>query len=241
MMDLQTDALVETVVLPASSERLKELGMGGIPTSKEITGLEVRLSRVLIKDNRTPKVLFLPGRADLYVLLLVVDNLGQGPSALTLSGFASIDDNEDLPVDKAAYYWTPTAGQPTAPTQIHVLLSVIKSKKKLRDAGEMLTAAQASAAYQSGLTQLLKAVATAPSQVAGLALTLGGIIGGFLTHVEDRPLFTQVVSFTAINGDFDALGKTVHTQETPFVRTDLTLVVRDHQQEAALAAHLSKS
>jgi hypothetical protein len=239
MMNLQTDALVETIVLPTTSERLNQPGMGSIPTSKEITGLEVRLSRVLIKDNRTPKVLFLPGRADVYVLLLVVDNLGQEPASLTLSGFGSIDDNEDLPVDKAAYYWAPTPTQTVAPTQIHVLLSVIKSKKRLRDGGEVLSVAKASPAYQSGLAQLLGAVVTAPAQVADLALNLGGIIGGFLTQVEDRPLFTQVVSFTDINGDFDALGKTVHTQETRFVRTDLTLVVRDHEREEALAAQLS--
>lgn len=235
-MDLQEDALVETVALPGTSNRLAELGLTGIPTSRSVTGLEVRLSRVLIKDNRTPKLPLFPGRANFYLLLLVVDSLAkEAPTELTLSGFASIDDNEDLPVDKTAYYWAPTAESATAPTQIHVLLSVIKSKKKLRAGGEALEAAKASPDYQSVLAQLLGVVATAPAQVANLALALGGIVGGFLANVEDKPLFTQVVSFTDINGDFDTLGKTVHTQENPCVRTELTLVVRDKEREDALS------
>lgn len=235
-MDLNTDALIDEVALSSKADLLREVDLTGIPTSQEITGLEVRLSRVLIKDNRTPKVLLFPGRADVYLLLLVVDNLGQEPTTLNLSGFAAIDDNEDLPVDKAAYDWQPSVTLPTAPAQIHVLLSVLKSKRKLRDAGKALTAAKASPVYQSALAQLLGAVANAPTQVAELALTLGGIIGGFLVNVEDKPLFTQVVSFTGINGDFDTLGKTVHAQENACVRTELTLVVRDSHRERALGA-----
>ena len=237
-MDLSTDALIDTVVLPTAQPRATAMATRGIPISTSITGLEVRLSRVLVIDNRTPKVLFLPGRANVYLLLLVIDNLGLEPQALTLSGFADIDDNEDLPVDKTAYYWSPSSSQSVAPSQIHVLLSVIKSKQKLRNGGQLLETAKASPTYQQGLAQLLAAAVAAPAQVAELALTLGGIIGGFLTNVEDKPLFTQVVSFTDINGDFDILGKTVHPRENSCIRTELTLVVRDKERERALVAGL---
>jgi hypothetical protein len=237
-MDLLTDALIDTVVLPTAHPRSATVTTRGIPTSTSITGLEVRLSRVLVIDNRTPKILFLPGRANVYLLLLVVDNLGGEPKTFTLNGFADIDDNEDLPVDKTAYYWAPSASQPVAPSQIHVLLSVIKSKEGLRNVGQVLDTAKTSSVYQQGLAQLLSAVVAAPAQVANLVLQLGEIVGGFLTHVEDKPLFTQVVSFTDINGDFDILGKTVYSRKNACIRTELTLVVRDQAREQTLLAGL---
>jgi hypothetical protein len=239
-MDLQTDALVDAITLPATSEKVAALDNASISTSRNVTGLEVRLSQVHIKDNRTLKLPGFPGRASIYLMLLVVDNLGAEPKALTISTFPDVDDNEDLPADRTAYYWESSDTQTVAPTQIHVMLSVLKSKKKVRDAGDALAAAKASPKYLDVLTQLVAAVATAPTKVAELALSLGGMVGGFLSNVEDRPLFSQVLSFTDIYGDFDALGKTEHLQENDFVSTKLTLAVRDVQREKELTAHLAQ-
>jgi hypothetical protein len=236
-MDLQTDALVDTIALPATSEKAAALNDVSISTSRNVTGLEVRLSQVHIKNNRN-NFLFLHGRADIYLMLLVVDNLGAEPKALTINTFPDVGDNEDLPITDAVYDWQSSEAQTVAPNQIHIMLSVLKSKKTLRDAGDALVAAKNSAEYKSTLTQLIEAVAKAPAQVADLALSLGGIVGGFLSDVEDKPLFTQVVSFTDIYGDFDALGKTEHTQENDFVSTDLTLVVRDVQRQQEPTAPL---
>lgn len=230
-LDLLSDAVVNIVSLPITNAHVGRQTRG-IATSSTVTGLEVRLSRVFVQDNRTPKVFPFPGFADVYVLLIVFDNLMPEPQTLTLSGFARIDDGEDLPVDKTAYFWKQEEGSTgPAPSQIHVLLSVLKSKKGLRDTAAVLVKARDSADYKSLLGEVVSTIASAPTRTAEVILQLGSVVGGLLQNVEDKPLFTQVISFTDINGDFDNLGKTPIVKGNNNVQTTLTLIVRDPSRE----------
>lgn len=228
-LDLLTDAVIDTISLPVTGARVRQ---PGIPNSQTVTGLEVRLSRVLVKNNRTPQVWPFPGFADVYLLLVVFDDIQPEPQNLTLSGFARIDDNEDLPVDKTAYFWKQNDGAPgPVPSQVHVLLSVLKSKKRLRNTGTILAQARESQDYRDLVGQVVGAIAGAPTQAAEVLLRLGAVVGNLLKDVEDKPLFTQVVTFTDINGDFDNLGKTPVVKMNDNVQTTLTLIVRDPARE----------
>ena len=231
-LDLLSDAVVDTVSLPTTNARVRSKARG-IGSSHTVTGLEVRLSRVFIQDNRTPKVWPFPGFADVYLLLVVFDDLHPEPQALTLSGFARIDDGEDLPVDKTAYLWKQQQENEAAPSQVHVLLSVLKSKKGLRDTAAVLAQARDSDDYRGLVGEVVGAIAGAPARTAEIILQLGAVVGNLLKEVEDKPLFTQVISFTDINGDFDNLGKTPVVKMNNYVQTTLTLVVRDPSREPA--------
>ncbi|WP_022824305.1 hypothetical protein [Hymenobacter norwichensis] len=229
-LDLTTDAVIATVSLPETRVATL-LQAAGIPSSRTVTGLEVRLSRVFINNNRTPKVFPFPGFADVYLLLVVFDNLNPEPQTLTLSGFARIDDEEDLPVDKTAYYWKQGEPAGPVPSQVHVLLSVLKSKKGMRDTGAIMAQARDSDDYRSLVSEVVGAITNGPARAAEVLLQLGSVVGNLLKDVEDKPLFTQVISFTDINGDFDTLGKTQITKNNDYVQTTLTLIVRDPARE----------
>jgi len=55
------------------SLKFRSLTRGGdIPKSDELSGIELRLSRVLIKENGTPKVPPFPGLAQIYLLVIVI-------------------------------------------------------------------------------------------------------------------------------------------------------------------------
>jgi hypothetical protein len=235
-LDLQADAIISTVSVPEAQPGRLDAVKGVIPDSGNVSGIEVRLSRLHIKDNHTPRIPPFPGYADLYLLVVVIDDQMQEPRTLTLDSFARIDDNEDLPVDRTAYYWKQEQPGQKPPSQVHVLVSVLKSKKGLRDTGKVLAAAQSSDTYKNLLTQVTSAIIQAPTQTVGLILQLGNVVGSLLTDVEDKTLFTQVVSFTDINGDFDTLGKTPHQQENRYVASTLNIIVRDTEREQAIAA-----
>lgn len=234
-LDLLQDAIVSSVSVPAAQPGRLDAVRGAIPDSGNVSGLEVRLAQLRVKDNHTPRIPPFPGYADLYLLVVVIDDQMQEPRTLTLNSFARVDDNEDLPVDRTVYYWKQAQPGQQPPSQVHVLVSVLKSKKGLRDTGQVLTAAQSNDSYKSLLQRVVTAVASAPAQTVSLLLQLGTVIGAALTDVEDRTLFTQVVSFTDINGDFDTLGKTPHQQENRYVASTLNIIVRDAEREQALA------
>lgn len=225
-LDLLSDAVVNIVSMPTTNTRVGRQTRS-IGTSGTVTGLEVRLSRVLIQDNRTPKVWPFPGFADVYLLLVVFDDLAPEPRNLTLSGFARIDDGEDLPVDKTAYFWKQQDATGPVPSQVHVLLSVLKSKQGLRDTAAVLSEARNSEDYRGLVGEVVGAIAGAPARAAEVLLQLASVVGSRLQNVEDKPLFTQVISFTDINGDFDNLGKTPIVKGNNNVQTTLTLIVRD--------------
>jgi hypothetical protein len=45
--------------------------------------------------------------------------------------------------------------------------------------------------------------------------------------IDDTPLFTTVLSYTDINGDFDQLGRHPYPQGNKYVDIVTTLIVRD--------------
>jgi hypothetical protein len=58
-------------------------------------------------------------------------------------------------------------------------------------------------------------------------LPLIGILGEVLGKIDDTPLFTMVLSYTDINGDFDQLGRHPYPQRNRYVDVVTTLIVRD--------------
>jgi hypothetical protein len=233
---LQDDAIISSVSVPAAQPGRLDAVRGIIPDSGNVSGIEIRLSRLHVADNHTPRIPPFPGYANLYLLVVVIDDQMTEPKTLTLDAFARVDDNEDLPVDRTIYYWKQEQAGQKSPSQIHTLVSVLKSKKDLRDTGKVLADAQNSDAYKSLVGQVMTAIVQAPTQTAALILQLGNVVGSLLTDVEDKTLFTQVVSFTDINGDFDTLGKTPHEQQNRYVASTLNIIVRDTEREQAIAA-----
>ncbi|KAA9333435.1 hypothetical protein F0P96_10730 [Hymenobacter busanensis] len=224
-INLQTDAILSTTATTDQTAPWP-IGRSAVPDSAHVSGIEIRLSRVLVKDNHTPRVGPFPGRADVYLLVVIFDDLMQEPQTLSLEGFQGVNDDDALLVDRTVYYWKKDDSS-RPPSQIHVLVSLLKSKKQLRNTAQVLAAAKTSAPYQNLVSQVAGAIATAPTQAVNLILQLGTTVGSLLTDVEDRTLFTQVASFTDLNGDFDAVGKTAHEQQNHYVATTLTVVVRD--------------
>lgn len=231
---LLADVFIDAVKLPDSNLRLALAG--DIPQSKDLTGIEVRLSQVLIKNNRTEPIWPFPGYANVYVLIVVLDDLMPEPKTLALQGFAGVGDHEALPVDRTAYFWKKETDASKPPAQIHVLLSVLKSRKKLRKTGEVLAAVKADMGYADLISQIGQVISAPTSAAVELLLQIGNLVGGILKTVEDKPLFTQIVSFTDLNGNFDSLGKTTYTKMNDNVETVLTLTIRDQKREEAVAA-----
>jgi len=212
---------------------MKSGAIGDIPTAAELTGLELRLSRVLIIDNHMIKIPPFPGLAEMYLLVIVVSDTGATIQNIDLKGFAKVDDNEELPIDKTIFYWKKVADSDKLPGQIHTFVSVIKSKERLRNVGSVLAAAKADSDY-SNVVSAIKAMmknATPLGQVTDLVFSLAGIIGKYLGKVKDKPLFTWVQSYTDLNDDFNTLGKTTKDKQNDSVSVALSLIVRDKNRE----------
>ena len=220
---LQKRAVPKKGALGAGKAALTE----DIPTSDSLTGIELRIQQIFIRDNGTTWVWPFIRYSDLYVVLATVDDLGGDPFKVALEGFADVDDGETLPLERTAYYWTQSKDRSTAPSQVHWVLSVIKSSKRIRKMGAALSKLKGTDDYKQVVATVLKAVASGASAVADGLLALTGVIGGLLADVEDTPLITQVLSFTSINGDFDALGKHVHTKGNRFINLEVALTTRD--------------
>ncbi|KAA2242578.1 hypothetical protein F0L74_08565 [Chitinophaga agrisoli] len=209
-----------------------------IPTSQDICGMEIRLSDVMIIDNKTPKVFPFPGLAKVYFMNLVVSDLSADPVSIDLKGFEKIDDGEKLNVDKSLFYWKETEADKRAPSQIHVFCSIIKSKQSLRDVAEVMGNVKNDESYKQVVDTLAGIVKTATSltSVSSLIFQVAGIVGNYLGKVDDKPLLTWVQSFTDISGDFDVLGTTDKAAENKFASMKLSITIRDtaRQKEADL-------
>jgi hypothetical protein len=210
-----------------------EIAAGGdIPSSSALTGIELRVQELLVADNGTAWIWPFIRYSDLYVVMVSVDNLGGEPYRVSIEGFADIDDGEVLPLERTAYLWQQSAKSPTAPNQVHLVLSVIKSKKGLRNLGKALTTLRSSEDYKTLLGKIAAAAATSgASAIADGALALTGLVGSLLSEVEDVPLLTQALSFTGISGDFDQLGRHVHLKGNKNVSLQVALTVRDANRE----------
>jgi len=199
----------------------------GIPTSKKLTGLEVRLSQVLIRDNKTPHVWPFIRYSNLYIVTSSVDNFGTEPYLLNLKGFADVDDGEQLPVDRTVYYWKGDETKSSSPGAIHVLASIIKSNEGIRDVGVALASLRKTDDFKAVIKAIIAAATGGGGAVYEAFLPLIGVIGEVLGKIDDTPLFTTVLSYTDINGDFDQLGRHPYPQRNRYVDLVTTLIVRD--------------
>lgn len=207
-----------------------------IPTAGEISGIELRLSRAHILDNRTPGLGPFPGYAKIYFLTLVVSDIQNQAVFVDVKGFPKVDSKEDLPIDNTLYYWKKTPTNTTSPSQLHVFTSVIKSKQTLRETGKVLQEIKDDEGYQSAIKTVVSVIssATPVAPIVDQITNLANIVGKFLGKVEDKPLISVLQSYTDINGDFDVLGKIQKEYRSKYAILSLSLTVRDKERERAV-------
>lgn len=211
------------------SARPDEAAGQDIPVSSEITGIEVRLSNVLVKDNKTPKIFPFPGRASIYFINIVISDITTEPFQINLEGFEKIDDGDRLSIDRTLFIWKQQSGQDTPPSQIHIMSSLIKSKQALRDTGAILADIRGNEEYNAltdRITGLVKA-ASPVANIGSLIFEAAAIAGSYLGHIDDKPLLTWVQSFTDINGDFDKEGLLEKRASNKYASMNLNLMIRD--------------
>jgi hypothetical protein len=227
------NAFIEELALKGDEDSKPE----GVSSSKNVTGIEVRLARAHILDNKTPKIGPFPGFSKLYLIVIVVSDKGEVLQTLDLKSFAKVDDNEDLPVDKTIYYWKQNGNKEKSPSQIHVLVSIVKSKQQLRDVSKIMTDVKNDDDFSDFVSSLKSIVknTSAVSQIADLLFSTVGIVGKFLGKVDDKPLLTWVQSFTDINGDFDKLGKVAVRRGNKNADLELSVIIRDTTREVEIA------
>ena len=211
----------------------------GIETSDQLTGIEIRLNRVFVIDNKTGAITIgkkkiFPGYAKVYFLTIVASDSKNNLAKIDIRAFPKVDDKEDLPVDKTLFLWKETKTNRESPTQIHVFASVIKSKKSLRNAGKILQQVKKDPEYKSVIKDLAGALvkSTPVGQVVDSIATMANVVGGFLGKVEDKPLVSVLQSYTDINGDFDNLGKTSKEFKSKHALLGLSITIRDSSREA---------
>ncbi|RQO30141.1 hypothetical protein DBR32_11180 [Taibaiella sp. KBW10] len=179
-----------------------------IARSKQLSGIELRIRSVYVKDNRTLRFWPFPGLANLYLLLFVVSDMpNQSIKPVQIITFPGVGDQESLPTAETIFYYVDDSGKET-PGQLHLVASVIKSKKGLRNAGAIMESLQQDEAYNSLLQQLTgmaRNALTAGAVIESIK-NLSNVVGRYLGKVEDRPLATIMKSFTALSGDWDLAG-----------------------------------
>jgi hypothetical protein len=201
--------------------------VGAIPSSKEITGIEIRLLPPFIIDNRTPAVFPFPGFAKLYCITIVVSDVNnQLAGGIDLQGFPRIGDKEHIPINKTIFYWQAGKTPSVAPSQIHVMTSVIKSKKSLREVGKILADLNKDTDYKN-LVKGLSKLSVQTNLALEVITQLSSIVGKHLGQVEDKPLGTIVNSYTSLYGDFDQKGVQKRQYATRHVNFELEIIVRD--------------
>ncbi|GAB3513200.1 hypothetical protein [Emticicia fontis] len=206
-----------------------------IPPSSEISGIELRLTDVFIIDNDTHALLnkAKDKAANLYVLIITINDLGDVVQTLNLEGFPKVLDKTSLNINRTIHFWQKTTNTPNPPAQIHTFISIIKSKQNLRDTGQVLANAKNDQEY-SALISSIKGIvtnATPVGQVADLVLSLASIVGKLLGNVKDVPLFTWFQSFTNLGGDFDKEGIESVSQKNNFVSVNINRIIRDSGDE----------
>jgi hypothetical protein len=216
---------------------------GDIPTSEQISGIEVRLSRVLIKDNKTPRIGPFPGLAKVYFLNFTASDLIEEHVQLDLKGFPKVDDGELLPVDRTLFYWKKEADTTRVPSQIHVMTSLIKSKQDIRNAGTILTQVKEDDDYKSLAKELGTAMKAASqvSNISNIIFSMAGVVGKYLGNVDDKPLLTMYQSFTDIGGDFNQLGRVDKPIENKYVGINLSVYIRDKERQKEAEKMMSPS
>lgn len=212
-----------------TTKHAENRGLRGIPTSNDLTGIEVRLSNVTVIDNKTPKVFPFPGLATVYFINIVASDVSADSVTLDINGFEKVDDNSKLAIDRVLFMWKKSNDDSPVPSQIHIFSSLVKSKKPLRDVGKIMSEVKDDNNFKNAVSTLSSVIKTASNltNISTLILQTAGIVGNFLGKVDDKPLLTWVQSFTDINGDFDPLGKTDKNAKNKFASMDLSITVRD--------------
>jgi hypothetical protein len=118
------------------------------------------------------------------------------------------------------------------------MCSVIKSKKDLRDVGEILTSVKSDDNYKSliGTLKNLAKDATQLGVVTDILTQVAGVVGTYLGRLEDKPLGTVINSYTTLHGDFDKPGVNALAYPTRNVDFDFQLVVRNAAADKELNA-----
>jgi hypothetical protein len=232
MQNLQTEEHSFQEAFENARHPVTRSGPGNIPSSKDISGVEVRLSNVKIIDNKTPKVFPFPGFAKVYFVNLCVTDLSADAINVDLNGFEKVNDGDKLSLDRTLFAWKKTDKNVISPSQIHVFSSLIKSKQPLRDVAKILAEVKNDTGFKDTVTALNGVLKTASnvSNISNLIFQVAGIVGGFLGKVDDKPLLTWVQSFTDLNGDFDVLGKTDKNATNKFASMDLSITIRDKER-----------
>lgn len=213
-----------------------------VPPSQDLTGIELRIKSIFIKDNRTPAFGPFPGRANFYLLTIVVSDVAnQSVKPVNVITFPRIGDEEALPTRETLFYYVQDKPASPMPQQLHLVASVIKSKRGLREAGAIMSDLESDGPYKDLLAQIagLASDATAAGAIISLVQQLSGIIGNYLGKIEDRPLATVMRSFTGLAGDWDKLGVNPVAITTKFVNFTFELIVRNKGREQLLAKTLN--
>lgn len=226
-----------------SASTLKSL-TGDLETSSDVTGLELRLLPPYIITNTNSRLAIFNGLAKLYCLVVVVSDAdNQLVSGIDLQGFPRIGKKEHLPINKTIYYWQKGGAATKAPNQIHVMCTVIRSKKDLREVGKILTELKTDTDYKDLLGTIAKMAKNATGVGAAMSIftQVSSIVGKYLGDTEDKPLGTFVNSFTVIHGDFDKKGSNRIKLPTRNIDFELELTIRDAAEEKAKTKALTKS
>src|ERR1044072_6890547 len=123
---------------------------------------------------------------------IVLTDSGTSEIDLNLSGFEKVDDRQTLAVNRTLFFWKKTNEDPKPPSQIHILSSLLKSKKGLRDTAAVLAKAKDDSKFKDLTSQLGTIVKTASnfSNISNIVFEVASIVGGFLEPVEDKPSHT---------------------------------------------------
>ena len=229
MVDFRQNIFTEEHDFKEGFESLNGQFKGIIPTSSEISGIEIRLSDVVIHDNKTPKVWPFPGLAKVYFLDIVVSDVNADSISLDLKGFEKVNDGDSLNVDRTLYLWQEEENAKIAPTQVHIFSSLLKSKQDLRNVSEVLTQINSDDEYKNLVSNLGTVLKTTSqlSNISNIIFNVAEIAGKYLGKVEDKPLLTWFQSFTNINGDWDHDGKTEKQADNKYAGMKLICIVRD--------------
>jgi hypothetical protein len=240
---VQSGSTHTRITAGTQSERLSEV-KGDIPTTEDLTGIELRLLPPFIKNNHTPRFGPFPGLAKLYCLTIVVsDAENQLVGGIDLQGFPRIGDQEHLPINKTIFFWQQNESAKKPPSQIHTMFCVMKSKGALRDAGKILAEIKNDEEYKNIITSIKQLLtnATPTGTVINAITSLVSVIGKFLGNVQDKPLGTTVNSFTALDGSFDKEGFFKSTLASRDVNFEFALIVRDKNREDIIPVNSTHS
>ena len=232
MIDFKQNLYVEEYNFRETQD-IRPAKRGAIPTSDEISGIEIRLSKVFIIDNKTRQFGPFPGLVTVYFMNIVLSDLSASEIDLNLNGFEKVDDRQTLAVDRTLFFWKKTDDGSKPPSQVHIMSSLLKSKKGLRDTAAVLAKAKDDTQFKDLTSQLGTLLKTASnfSSISNIVFQVAGIVGGLLENVEDKPLLTRFQSFTDIAGDFNQLGKTDNPFTNRYAELDYSIFIRDNERQ----------